>query len=128
MPKTTTILIADSDETSALYLEEAFYLFIRESSRFRILKTASGCGVLTICRQQAPGLLFIDLWLEDCDGLDICKSIKSNYPQVPLIIQTATFGGENRKFQCEKLCDHCLIKPIHINDLQVALSLFLHKA
>jgi two-component system, NarL family, capsular synthesis sensor histidine kinase RcsC len=127
MPDTTTILIADSDEISALYLEEAIYLFLPESFRYSVFKTENGYSALKACSQHTVGLIFIDLWLEDCDGLNICKCIKRIYPQVPLIIQTATFGGENRKFQCEKLCDQCLIKPISLNELQKTLSVFGHK-
>ena len=38
--------------------------------------------------EKRPGLLILDIWLKDSkmDGIDILKAVKTDYPEVPVVI------------------------------------------
>ena len=67
---------------------------IRESVRevladegYRVVDTADGTRVLElILEQEKPGLVLVDIWMPQIDGIDLLKQIKSKEPAINVVM------------------------------------------
>lgn len=76
-----TILIVDDEDK------------IRESVRevlgdegYRVIDTADSTRVLELVEQEKPGLVLLDIWMPQIDGIDLLKQIKSQTPATPVVM------------------------------------------
>ena len=66
---------------------------VRESVRevladegYRIVDTADGNRVLELIDQEKPGLVLLDIWMPQIDGIDLLKQIKSREPGINVVM------------------------------------------
>jgi len=55
---------------------------------------SNGASCLAFLKQQQPDIILLDISLPDTSGIDLCKKIKSLYPQV-YILGLSTFNQES---------------------------------
>ena len=95
------------------------------------LLTATGCQVITsdsgqnaieLCQSTRPNLLLVDYQLaENENGLDVIRSIRQDYPDMPAIIISGGITQDAR----EQVMQHhieLLTKPVSAQTLQDAIS------
>jgi UDP-3-O-[3-hydroxymyristoyl] N-acetylglucosamine deacetylase len=66
---------------------------VRESVRevladegYRVVDTADGNCVLELIDQEKPGLVLLDIWMPQIDGIDLLKQIKSREPGINVVM------------------------------------------
>ncbi len=66
---------------------------VRESVRevladegYRVVDTADGTHVLELIEQEKPGLVLLDIWMPQIDGIDLLKQIKSKEPAINVVM------------------------------------------
>ena len=66
---------------------------VRESVRevltdegYRVVDTADGNRVLELIDQEKPGLVLLDIWMPQIDGIDLLKQIKSREPGINVVM------------------------------------------
>ncbi len=66
---------------------------VRESVRevladegYRVVDTAEGNRVLELIDQEKPGLVLLDIWMPQIDGIDLLKQIKSREPGINVVM------------------------------------------
>lgn len=66
---------------------------VRESVRevladegYRVVDTADGTRVLELIEQEKPGLVLLDIWMPQVDGIDLLKQIKSKEPAIHVVM------------------------------------------
>src|SRR5882724_2560454 len=66
---------------------------VRESVRevladegYRVVDTADGTRVLELIEQEKPGLVLLDIWMPQIDGIDLLKQIKSKEPGINVVM------------------------------------------
>ena len=66
---------------------------VRESVRevltdegYRVVDTADGTRVLELIEQEKPGLVLLDIWMPQIDGIDLLKQIKSKEPAINVVM------------------------------------------
>ena len=69
-----------------------------------------GSHVVAWVREQAPGLILLDLMLPGQDGLSLCKEIRS-FSRVPIIMTTARVEEIDRLLGLELGADDYICKP-----------------
>ncbi len=69
-----------------------------------------GMQALERVRQDQPALVLLDLMLPGCDGMDICKEIRS-FSDVPIIMVTARVEEIDRLLGLELGADDYICKP-----------------
>ena len=76
-----TILVVDDEDK------------VRESVRevlgdegYRVVDTADGTRVLELVEQERPGLVLLDIWMPQIDGIDLLKQIKSQAPSIHVVM------------------------------------------
>ena len=102
------VLIAE-DERSNFDLLEA----ILAKTQIRIRHAWTGREAVTMCREgERPDLLLMDLRMPEMDGLSALKEIRSIYPGIPAIAQTAFAMADERHRCLRNGFDDYLAKPI----------------
>jgi two-component system nitrogen regulation response regulator NtrX len=76
-----TVLIVDDEKSICQSLGA-----ILADEGYEVLTAASGEEALKIVKEELPSLVILDIWLPGIDGIETLKMIKSQYPQVRVIM------------------------------------------
>ncbi len=107
-----TILIID-DDTDILKTLKANL----ELHSFNVITAASwheGQKALLI---NAPDILILDLTLPDGDGVEICRTLRRQFPALPIIMLTARDNISDRIIGLESGADDYIVKPFETLEL-----------
>ncbi len=116
----TTILIAEDDETSILYLEALF-----KGSSYKIIFARNGEEAVLSCRENPDiDLVLMDIKMPVLDGHEAAKMIKFHRPSLPIIAQTA-FALETEKKKYSQIFDDYLTKPLEAKTLKQKVNFYL---
>jgi DNA-binding response OmpR family regulator len=74
-----------------------------------------------------PDLMILDLMLPDCDGIDLCRKIKKNYPNVPIIMLTARDRVSDKVIGLESGADDYVVKPFETLELIARIKACLRR-
>lgn len=87
-----TIVIVDDNKEMREYLVEVF------RSSYRVLSAANGRLALDLIQDEVPDLVISDLMMPDIDGLELCKTLKSNMTtsHIPFVMLSAKTSEEAR--------------------------------
>lgn len=78
---------------------------------------------MTAIAADQPGLLILDIWLKDSrmDGIDILKSVKRDYPDVPVVIISGHGNIEIAVAAIKQGAYDFIEKPFNIDQLMVVI-------
>ncbi len=76
-----TVLIVDDEKSICQSLGS-----ILTDEGYEVLSAASGEEALKIVKDELPSLVILDIWLPGIDGIETLKTIKSQYPQIRVIM------------------------------------------
>ncbi len=78
-----TILIVDDEESICQSLRG-----VLADDGYDVLTAGSGEEALKIVEDDLPGLVLLDIWLPGMDGIETLKIIKSDHPQVRVVMMS----------------------------------------
>lgn len=78
-----TILVVDDEESICQSLQG-----ILSDEGYEVRTVGSGEETLKAIEEDLPDLVLLDIWLPGMDGLEALKIIKTDYPQVPVIMMS----------------------------------------
>lgn len=115
------LLIVEDDITNIEYFHEVF-----TNTDINLLIAEDGESAKRIIEENTSiNLVLMDIRLPDINGFDLTRFVKSKFPDLPVIAQTA-FASEEDKAKCfEAGCDDFISKPINITDLFNLLNKYL---
>lgn len=70
-----------------------------------------------ILKDYLPDIVILDLMLPDGDGIQICKSLKEQYPKTPIIMLTAKDSVSDKVMGFESGADDYIVKPFETLEL-----------
>jgi CheY-like chemotaxis protein len=109
--KDKKLLIVEDDDQSYL-----FYESILKNTKSEILRAVDGQQAIDFCMNQKFDLILMDIRLPKLDGYLATKKIKSIFPDVKIIAQTAYAMVGERERCLEAGCDDYISKPINIGE------------
>jgi two-component system CheB/CheR fusion protein len=71
----------------------------------------NGYAALEVARRFRPEVMLLDLGLPGIDGFDVCRRLKSAFPEMRVIAVTAYGTEEQRGRAREAGCDLHIVKP-----------------
>jgi DNA-binding response OmpR family regulator len=80
----TTILLVEDDERISEPL-----LRVLGTEGYEVVHASTGNEGLEAVMSRKPDLLLLDLTLPDIDGLDVCRKVREERPELPIIMLTA---------------------------------------
>jgi two-component system alkaline phosphatase synthesis response regulator PhoP len=116
------ILIVEDDEAMAVALCEGFGV-----EGHKVTVARDGIEGLTQARSDAPDLIILDVMLPKMSGLDVCKTLRAEGRDVPIIMLTAR-GQEIDKVLGLKLgADDYVTKPFGFMELMARCEALLRR-
>jgi len=76
-----SILIVDDEESIRQTLGG-----ILADEGYEVMTAGSGEDALKIIEEELPNLVLLDIWLPGMDGIEVLKAIRSNYPQIRVVM------------------------------------------
>ena len=107
-----SILVVEDDETLAMGLMSAL-----EHERFSVTHCDSGEAALESIEDDVPDVLVLDIMLPGMDGLAVLRRIKSEHPELPVILLTAKSAEVDRVLGLELGADDYVVKPFSLREL-----------
>jgi len=96
---------------------------------FEILETREGNNAVAEARQKLPDLLVLDLMLPGMDGLEVCKTLKSDSQtaRIPVVMLTARAEEVDRIVGLELGADDYITKPFSPRELVLRVKNILRR-
>jgi CheY-like chemotaxis protein len=116
------ILIVEDDETSRFLLETILNSYNKE-----LLYAYNGKEAIQFVEKHKTNicLVLMDIELPELNGYDATKAIKTSYPKLPVIIQSAHALLEERIKAIVSGCDDFISKPLVKNQLYEVINKYL---
>ncbi|RAJ28603.1 response regulator transcription factor [Pedobacter cryoconitis] len=94
---------------------------------FELSVAPDGFIALEMVSAHSFSLIILDIMLPGINGLDLCKQIKKNHPQIPIIMLTALSSTENIVTGLDNGADDYLVKPFKIAELSARIRMLLRR-
>lgn len=123
MPGTKIVVIEDEEDI----LKVIEYNLRREG--FRVYGARRGEDGLELVRKESPALVLLDLMLPGRDGLDICRTLKSDEltRSIPIIMVTAKGEESDVVLGLGLGADDYIVKPFGIKELVARVRAVLRR-
>jgi DNA-binding response OmpR family regulator len=106
-----TVLVVDDDVKTV----ELVKLYLNRDG-YRVLSAYDGAEALRLARESRPDLIVLDLMLPGVDGLEVCRSLRSE-SDVPIIMLTARTTDEDKLTGLGLGADDYVSKPFSPREL-----------
>ncbi|HEX3938872.1 MAG TPA: response regulator [Xanthobacteraceae bacterium] len=97
-----------------------------EAAGFRVVDARSGADALRLIEEIKPLVVLLDVQLPDISGYDVCHYIKNKWPEVMVLMTSATFTtAEHRTRGLDAGADSYLVQPAEPIELAAAINALL---
>jgi DNA-binding response OmpR family regulator len=117
------VLVVDDDPTVSDVVRR--YL---EQDGFRVRLAADGLAALAAVAAETPDLVVLDLMLGGIDGLEVCRRLRRELPDLPVVMLTALGEEADRVVGLEVGADDYVTKPFSVRELVLRVRSVLRRA
>ena len=116
------VLIVEDDHDLADLLH-----FNLSHAGFTVKVLHSGMSAYAWLKNETPDLILLDLMLPGMDGLDICRQIKRDKKDIPIIMLTAKASEMDKVVGLELGVDDYVTKPFSMRELILRIKAVLRR-
>jgi two-component system, OmpR family, alkaline phosphatase synthesis response regulator PhoP len=120
---TKKILIIEDDPGIQLSLKDEF-----ESEGFNVKVADDGLTGLEMTRQNPPDVIILDLMLPFLNGYEICKKLRQEGNDVPIIMLTVKDQEVDKVLGLELGADDYVTKPFSLRELLARVNALLRRS
>jgi DNA-binding response OmpR family regulator len=117
-----TVLIVEDDSTLLRGLSDNF-----RSHDYRVIAAADGQKGLDAAIKESPDLILLDIMLPKINGYEVCRLLRQQGMDVPIIMLTAKGQEEDIIRGLELGADDYVTKPFSIRELLARSAAFLRR-
>jgi DNA-binding response OmpR family regulator len=117
------ILIVEDEPDMVLGLKDNF-----EFEGYEVLTASDGASGLERARTQKPDLMILDIMLPKLSGLEVCKTLRGEGFEAPIIMLTARGQEIDKVVGLELGADDYVTKPFSIRELLARVRAILRRA
>src|SRR3954453_14292276 len=99
-----------------------------ERAEFEVTLAVDGQGALDAVAAQRPDLVVLDLMLPGLDGLEVCRRLRADDPQLPVVMLTALGDEADRVVGLSLGADDYVTKPFSPRELVLRVQSVLRRA
>jgi two-component system KDP operon response regulator KdpE len=99
-----------------------------EYERYTVITAMDGVKATELAFNELPDLIILDLMLPKKDGYDVCKELRSNGMDVPIIMLTAKSQEVDKVLGLELGADDYVTKPFSARELSSRIKALLRRA
>jgi two-component system, OmpR family, alkaline phosphatase synthesis response regulator PhoP len=122
MEKRKHILLVEDDESILFGLQD-----ILENKGYQISTASNGIEGLKNALEKAIDLLILDIMLPGMNGLDICKKIKKEKFELPIIMLTAKNSEMDKISGLDYGADDYITKPFSLSELLARIRAIIRR-
>jgi len=115
-----TILVIEDDEALVLGLEENL-----KFAGYKVMTAREGNSGLKTAMEAKLDLILLDIMLPGISGFDICRKLRDDGMQMPIVILTAREDEFDKVHGFEMGADDYVTKPFSINELLARIKTIL---
>jgi len=116
------VLVVDDDPTVSDVVRR--YL---ERAEFEVTLAVDGQAALDAVTAQRPDLVVLDLMLPGIDGLEVCRRLRADDPQLPVVMLTALGDEADRVVGLSLGADDYVTKPFSPRELVLRVQSVLRR-
>ena len=118
----TKILVVDDESP---IVDAISYNLRKEGHEVNTAADADEC--LEHVRRDAPDLVILDVMLPSGSGLDICRRLRANKSDLPVLLLTARAAEKDRLRGFEAGADDYVVKPFSMRELMARVQALLRR-
>ena len=109
--------------------EDSNYELVRIvlSKRYRLVRAVNGIEAVTLCEDEHPNMILMDIRMPGMNGLDATRIIKEVNHDIPVVALSAYAFDENIREAKAAGCDDFLAKPFRVEDLLDMVEKYLKR-
>ncbi|HEX2552690.1 MAG TPA: HWE histidine kinase domain-containing protein [Microvirga sp.] len=120
-PVPATILVVD--DTEAIRYAKARTL---RRAGYHVLEASEGRQALTIATEARPALVLLDVKLPDISGIEVCRILKQEQPDILVLQMSASFvESQDRMRGLDNGADTYLVEPVEPGELLASVRALL---
>jgi DNA-binding response OmpR family regulator len=116
------ILLAEDTENLGRYV-----VAMLKENGYAVDWVKDGDAALRYAREPAPDLILLDILLPKVDGIEVCKTLRTEGVLVPIIMLTALGETEDRVLGLDSGADDYVVKPFDQNELLARIRALLRR-
>ena len=94
---------------------------------YEVLEARSGEHALLKMKQLKPDIIILDWLLPGAQGIDICKEIKTDNPNLPVLMLSVHKSAEHKVKAFHYGCDDYISKPCELEELEIRIQNLLRR-
>ena len=98
-----------------------------EEHRYKIKTAINGAEAETLIGNESFDLIILDVMLPDINGIELCRKIRINDQQTPILMLSALDQVQNKVFGLKAGADDYLVKPFHFGELLARIEALLRR-
>jgi two-component system OmpR family response regulator len=106
------VLVVEDEENIAYVVESALRV-----NGFEVASVDTGRAALAAVASQQPDLIVLDVMLGDLDGFDVCRRLRRDGVDTPVLFLTAREGAEERLHGLTIGGDDYVTKPFSVEEV-----------
>lgn len=116
------ILVVDDEESLLRLITHNL-----EREGYQTITATDGIKAMEILRQEHPDLLILDLMLPGINGLDICRRLRQEQYDIPILMLTARDEEIDKVLGLEMGADDYVTKPFGVRELMARVKAILRR-
>jgi two-component system alkaline phosphatase synthesis response regulator PhoP len=117
------ILLVEDENNLARPLQ-----FNLEQEGYEVRATPSGREALVFLAREKYDLIILDLMIEEMDGLEVARRVRSHDQKLPILMLTARSTEQDRVQGLEIGADDYMVKPFHLRELFLRVQRMLERS
>ena len=118
-----TVLIVDDEKAIVDILD-----YNLKKEKYDTLKAYDGRTGLRMIRETNPDLVLLDVMLPELDGFEVCRTVRGEGNNIPIIMITAREEETDKVFGLENGADDYITKPFSMRELLARVKANMRRA
>lgn len=118
----TTVCLIEDEEKVAAFISKGL-----QEDAYEISIAATGAAGLKMLNARSFDIVILDVMLPDMTGIEICKHLRAEKKQVPILMLTALDSIEDKVSGLQAGADDYLVKPFHFSELIARIEALLRR-
>ncbi len=116
------VLVVDDEQSIVTLLK-----YNIEQAGYQVIVAYDGVQALEKVNEEKPDLVVLDVMLPEKDGIEVCKTIRSDKNQVPILMLTAKEDEFDRVLGLELGADDYMTKPFSPREVVARVKAILRR-
>lgn len=116
-------LMVVEDDPDILILVEK----ILHEENYDVIKASTAEEALTLMQETLPTAMVVDINLPGMNGLDLCKQVKTQHPEIPILFLSGLTDELDKVLGLELGAEDYITKPFTIREFKARIKVMLRR-